>query len=116
MSVRGRLCGRQRTDGASMPILALLFRAVSAAAGRMGASSGLKSIRMFRKYLENVVGLSPGTAKSFRVEPKRRSISPGGESSVCHTPDRSGFPLEARGAFAERLGLPSGPRGVLGAG
>src|SRR5436190_13332422 len=111
MSVRGRPCGRQRAD----ELLAFLWvfcRNSSAAAGRMGVLSGAKSTRMSRKYLENVLGSSPGSMKAFTPGPKRRSFSSGESYAVRHTPDRSGLPFEARGTFADKLGLPSGPRGV----
>ena len=84
--------------------------------GRIGASSGLKSARILRKYRENVLGSSPGTTKSLRDEPNRRSFTADDSNSVCQTPDRSGFPSGARGVFADRLGLPSFPRGVRGLG
>src|SRR5580704_16899444 len=109
-------CGKQRVDGLSIPRLSAFFRNNSAVAGRMGDSSGLKSTRMFKKYFEKVRGSSPGTMKSFTEGPNKRSASPGGANAVRQTPERSGFPLEARGAFAERFGFPSRVRGAPGMG
>lgn len=108
ISALGMPIGKQWEVGL-LPPLPEFFRANSAAFGRMGASAGLKSARMLKKYLEKVLGLSPGT--SYSAE-----FSPGGANSVCQTPDRSGLPLEARGTGAERFGLPSLVRGVPGAG
>src|SRR5580765_1498729 len=115
MSVRGRPCGRQRADEL-LAFFSVFFRSNSAAAGRIGLSSGLKSTRMLRKYFENVLGSSPGTAKASSEGPKRRVFSADELYSVRHTPERSGLPFEARGAFADRLGLTSVPRGVPGVG
>src|SRR6266853_664202 len=108
ISAAGMLSGRQWAGGL-LPPLPKFFRVNSAASGRMGASSGLKSARMLKKYLEKVLGLSPSTSKTVE-------FSPGGANSVRQTPDRSGLPLEARGTGAERFGLPSRVRGVPGAG
>src|SRR6266853_2813939 len=102
--------GRQRDTGLSFPPR---FRNSSAASGRIGASSGLKSARTLKKYLEKERKSSPGTTAKL-TSPNRRSNSPEGASSVCQTPERSGFPLDARGAGAERFGLPSLFRGVPG--
>ena len=43
-------------------------------------------------------------------------FSPGGAYAACHTPERSGLPLEALGALAARFGVPSRVRGVPGVG
>src|SRR5579859_2991334 len=82
----------------------------------MGASSGLKSARILRRYFENVRGSSPGTTKSLNTSPNSRSLSPGGAYAACHTPERSGLPLEALGVLAARFGVPSRVRGVPGVG
>src|SRR5579872_5336825 len=105
------LSGKQLEPG----VMAVVpfFRNSSAASGRIGASSGLKSARMFQKYLLKVRGSSPGTTKE-KFSP--RTLSLGGISSVCQTPERSGLPSEERGTGAVRLGLPSRNRGVPGAG
>src|SRR5215469_16468313 len=108
-------CGRHLEDGLSLALCAFL-RVNAAASGRIGASSGLKSARTLRKYLENVRGSSAGTTAYWKTSPNKRSFSPGGASSVCQTPERSGLPLEARGVLAERFGLPSRVRGVPGEG
>src|SRR5713101_216240 len=108
MSAPGILSGRQRDTGL-LPAIARFFRSNSAASGRIGTSAGLKSARMLKKYLEKVLGLSPGTSNTLE-------FSPGGANSVRQTPDRSGLPLEARGVGAERFGLPSLVRGVRGSG
>src|SRR5579864_7884585 len=109
MSAPGMPSGRQRAG-----LLGTLFRNNPAASGRMGASAGLKSAKMFQKYLEKVLGSSPGTTKGL-TSPNKLASSPGAASSGCHTPERSGLPL-IRGAGAERLGLPSLVRGVRGSG
>jgi len=82
----------------------------------MGASFGLKSARISRKYFENVRGSSPGTTKSLNTSPNRRSLSPAGAYAACHTPERSGLPSAVRGIGAVRSGFPSGVRGVPGDG
>src|ERR1700680_2226263 len=108
MSAPWIISGRQRDTGL-LPAIARFFRSNSAASGRIGSSAGLKSARMLRKYLEKVLGSSPGTSKTLE-------FSPGGANSVRQTPHRSGLPLEARGEGAERFGFPSRVRGVPGAG
>src|SRR5437879_1233111 len=113
ISAPGMPSGRQLETG--VIALAAFFRNNSAASGRMGASAGLKSAKMFQKYLEKVRGSSPGTTKGL-TSPNKRSFSPGGASSVCQTPEKSGLPPEARGEGAERFGLPSRVRGVCGSG
>src|SRR5260370_37225929 len=113
MSVRGSPCGRQRADEL-LAFFSVFVRNNAAAAGRMGLSAGVKSTRMLRKYLEKVLGSSPGSMKAFTADPKRCSFSSAEPYSVRHTPDRSGLPFEARGAFADRFGLPSLPRGGPG--
>src|SRR5262249_48593438 len=45
--------------------------------------------------------------------PRTLANSSRGVRSACHTPETSGLPL-TRGAGAERFGLPSAVRGVLG--
>jgi len=115
MSVRGSPCGRQRADEL-LAFLSVFCRKSSAAAARMGLLSDGKSTRMLRKYFENVLGSSPGSMKAFTPGPKRRSFSSGESYAVRQTPDRSGLPFAARGAFADKLGLPSAPRGVPGVG
>src|SRR6266853_2822074 len=110
-SAPGMPSGRQLATG--LIALAAFFRNNSAASGRMGASAGLKSARMFQKYLLKVRGSSPGTTKKLSSPSK---LSPGGTGSVCQTPERSGLPLDARGAGEERFGLPSRVRGVPGLG
>src|SRR5689334_14068533 len=115
MSVRGSPCGRQRAD--ELVALFAAFRLNSStAAGRIGLAFGGKSTRMSRKYLENTLGSSPGSMNALTPRPKRRSFSPRESNAVRHTPDRSGLPFAARGARAERLALPSFPRGVPGVG
>src|SRR6202163_4935551 len=96
------LSGRQLDTG--VIALAPFFRNNSAASGRMGISAGLKSARIFQKYLLKVRGSSPGPTKE-KFSPSKLSL--GGISSVCQTPERSGLPSEERGASAVRLGLPS---------
>src|SRR5258705_12245116 len=109
-------CGKHRVDGFSVARLSAFFRNNAAPSGGMGASSGLKSTRIFKKYLEKVRGSSPGTTKSLKMSPNMRSFSPAGANSVRQTPERSGFPLEERGTLAKRFGLPSRVRGVPGVG
>src|SRR5438309_5209342 len=111
ISAPGMPSGRQLETGVTE--LAVFFRNNSAASGRIGASVGLKSARMFQKYLLKVRGSSPGTTKKLSSP---STLWPGGTGSVCQTPERSGLPSEARGAFAERSGLPSRVRGVPAAG
>src|ERR1700680_2967725 len=111
ISAPGMPSGRQLETG--VIAFATFLRKNSAASGRMDASAGLKSARMFQKYLLKVRGSSPGTTKKVSLPSK---LSPGGTGSVCQTPERSGLPLDARGAGAERLGLPSRVRGVPGVG
>src|SRR3984893_8441365 len=111
ISAPGMLSGRQLETG--VIALAAFFRNNSAASVRMGASGGLKSARIFQKYLLNVRGSSPGTTKE-KFSPSKLSL--GGIGSVCQTPERSGLPSEERGAAALRLGLPSRVRGVPGVG
>src|SRR5947208_17035439 len=109
MSVRGRPCGRQFADELVL-FLAAFCRNNSAVAGRIGFASRGKSTRMSRKYFENELGSSPGSTKAFTPGPKRRSLASGESQAVRHTPDKSGLPLGARGAFADKFGLPSAPR------
>src|ERR1700694_13207 len=111
ISAPGMLSGRQLETG--VIALAAFFRNNSAASVRMGASAGVKSARIFQKYLLKVRGSSPGTTKE-KFSPSKLSL--GGISSVCQTPERSGLPSEERGAGAVRLGLPSRMRGVPGVG
>src|SRR5690242_11782054 len=115
MSVRGSPWGRQPADELRLFVAAFL-RNTSAAAGRIGLAPAGKSTRMSRKYLENELGSSPGSMKAFTPAPNRRSFSSGESYAVRHTPERSGFPFAARGAFADKLGLPSAFRGVPGVG
>src|SRR3954468_13738676 len=115
MSVRGSPCGRHLADEL-LAFFTLFCLNNSAAAGRIGFASRGKSTRMSRKYLENVLGSSPGSMNAFTPAPKMRSLSSAESYAVRHTPDRSGLPFDARGAFASKLGLPSAPRGVPAAG
>src|SRR5580765_2208575 len=115
MSVRGSPGGRQRADEL-LAFATAFFRNNSAASGRIGFASRGKSTRMSRKYFENELGSSPGSMKAFTPAPKRRSFSSGESYAVRHTPERSGLPFAARGVFADKLGLPSAPRGVRGVG
>lgn len=59
------------------------------------------------KYCERGSSPAPLVAPGIR----RSSIS-GGALSVCQSPERLGFPSAARGAGAERFGLPSGVLGM----
>src|SRR5580658_1401908 len=79
----------------------------AAAAGRRGASSGLKSDRILMKYCER--GSSPAPLVAPGIS--RSNIS-GGALSVRQSPERLGLPSAARGVRAERLGLPSGVLGI----
>ena len=98
-----------------VPGLAKWSFAISAAAGVIGASSGLKSARILMPYLWKVVRSSPGTLKVFKPGPYKRAISADGVGSTCHNPERSGLPF-TRGAGADRFAFPSRPRGVPGVG
>ena len=88
----------------------------STVCGLIGASAAVKSARTLKKYLENVRGSSPGTINASAAAFDRRAISAGVSSSVTHTPERSGLPSAARGAFAARSTLPFGSRGTPGSG
>src|SRR5207253_2916345 len=100
--------------------VALPFAGGVAAPGRTGAASGVKSARLMMAYFEIVSSSIPGTlvasAALVKSSPKRRFISATPVGCTCQSPERSGFPLEARGAGAVRFGLPSRVRGVPGAG
>jgi hypothetical protein len=69
---------------------------------RRGSSPGLKSAKMLIKYLVGISSPRP------LAPPGSNRISSGmGEASGCQIPERSGLPLEVRGAGADRFGLPS---------
>src|SRR5579872_443846 len=101
--------GPQRAGGGVVRATVARFSYSALSSGRSGDSSGLTPARTLKK--ERGGGSSP---RPF-APPGRIFISSLiGAPSPCQTPDRSGLPLEARGAGADKLGLPSLVRGAPG--
>src|SRR5215471_18009879 len=111
--------GRQFVDGRSRPSDCARSPKIFAASGRIGASSGLKSISTLTAYFETVSPSIPNglvSVKRSKSLPSSRFHSSIVVGSTCQTPDRSGLPSDARGARALRSTLPSLVRGAPGVG
>src|SRR5580658_5843422 len=107
ISTNGMPSGRQCESGDWLLKFFARSRNSAAAAGRMGAASGLKSDRILMKYCES------GSSPAPFVDPGiKRSKSSGGALCVCQSPERVGFPSAVRGVGADRFGLPSGVLGI----
>src|ERR1700680_3171754 len=111
VSISGTPNGRQRVAEIYFANPALCSWKTGRAEGRSGESSGLKSNRMFMKYRDG-----KSSPRLLMPSAKKRNSSSRVAGSGSQIPERSGLPFDARGARAERLGLPSRVRGVPGVG
>src|SRR5437762_5671393 len=99
--------GTQNAGGGSVSATAAFFWYSATNSWRKGESSGLTPANT----LKNDIG---GGSSPRPLTPAGRIFMSSlmGAPSPCQTPDRSGLPLEARGAGADKLGLPSLVRGI----